>query len=129
MQTRSRGFSLIELLVAVAIVGILAMVAFPQFGSQMVKGRRAAAQTFILEVSSTQQQFLLDNRAYAASLGALGLTVPTDVATYYTVTLTNVNNNSSPPTYTVQAVPKAGTSQADDGTLTVNHLGQRTGTW
>ncbi len=129
MHNKSRGFSLIELLVAVAIVGILAMVAYPQLSGQTVKVRRAAAQQFLLEVSSTQQQFLLDNRAYATSLSNLNLTTPSEVSPYYTVSLTNVSNSVSPPTYTVQAVPISGSSQADDGTLTVNHLGQKTGTW
>lgn len=128
-MVRSKGFTLIELMVTIAIIGIIAMIGYPQYANQMVKGHRAAAQTFLLEATSSQQQFLLDNRAYASSLAALNLTVPSDVSEYYTVSLTGVDNSASPPTYTVQAVPISGTTQADDGTLTINHMGQKTGTW
>lgn len=60
-----RGFTLVEVMIAVAIVGILAAVAYPSYLSHVRKQRRADAQILLMEIASRQQQYLLDTRAYA----------------------------------------------------------------
>jgi len=120
---RSAGFSLIELVVAMALVAILAAIALPTYREHVRKSRRAEAQSYLMAVAARQQQFLVDTRAYAANLGAVGLAAPTAVAGNYDVAI--AITNGPPPTFTVSAVPKAGTDQTQErcGTLTVDQSG------
>ena len=122
------GFTLAELMVAVAIAGILAMIAYPSYQNHLRKGRRGAAQVFLMHVAAREQQFLIDARRYAGGPGAfdaLRLAVPTDVARFYAVTIEPAEP-TVPPAYTVTASPVAGTAQEADGVLTLDHRGART---
>ena len=124
---RRSGFTLIELLVTLTIVAILAAVAYPAYQDHMRKGRRAAAQAFLVEAGSRQQQFLLDARRYAVGDGAvaaLNLTVPAEIAPYYTVTVEPAAA-TNPPTYRLLATPIAGSSQVPDGGLALDHDGNK----
>ncbi|TDF66481.1 prepilin-type N-terminal cleavage/methylation domain-containing protein [Cupriavidus sp. L7L] len=126
---RARGFTLIELMITVAIIAILAATAYPSYISHVIKGRRAAAQASLMDIAQRQQQYLLDSRSYASSLATLNVTPPTDVTAYYTIGIAAVAG--SPPTFTVTATPIAGTSQANDVTLSINNAGVKTpaNTW
>lgn len=115
MQTkagRTAGFTLIEALIAVAIVSILAAVALPAYQQQVAKGRRSAAETFMFNVASKQEQFLLDARKYATTLAELNLSVPAEVARFYTVTF-NTDNAAVPPSYSISAAPMGGQEKVD----------------
>jgi len=83
----NRGFTLIELMIAVAIVAIIAMIAIPSYTAQIVKGRRSAAEAVLLDIAQREQQYLLDVRGYAYSLATLNTTTPVNVSAYYTVTI------------------------------------------
>ena len=128
-QPKAVGFSLLELMIVVAIVAILAAVAYPSYKQHIVRNNRAVAQQYLLEVSSLQHQFILDTRTYATTLAALGTTPIARVSDNYTVTIGAVDNSASPPTFTLQAAPIAGTPQAGSDILTVNHLGQKNASW
>jgi type IV pilus assembly protein PilE len=121
---RKHGFSLIELMVSVAIVGILAAVAYPAYTQYLTKSRRAEAQTHLMEIAQLEQQYLADNRAYTATMANLnGLTTPTNVAKYYTITIDTPV--ATPPTFTATATPKVGTTQVSDATLSINNAGTK----
>src|ERR1700694_5645418 len=60
------GFSLIDVLITVAIVGILAAVTYPSYQAIMRKNSRAAAESYLADVAQRQQQYLLDQRGYAS---------------------------------------------------------------
>jgi type IV pilus assembly protein PilE len=124
----SAGFTLIELMITVAVIAILMGIAYPSYQDHMRKGRRAAAQAFMIDVATRQQQYLLDARGYAlgaGALAALNLNVPTDVASVYTVAITPAAA-TTPPTFTITATPIAGSKQVPDGALTLDHNSNKT---
>jgi len=127
--SRQRGFTLIELLVAVAIVAILAAIAYPSYTRYVVKGNRAAAQAHLMDLGQAEAQYFADARTYANSVSALNVTTPSAVSDKYTITIDAPD--TTPPTFTISAVPKTGTLQDGDGTLTIDNTGARTpaGKW
>lgn len=67
-----RGFTLIELLIAVAIVGLLATIAYPSYVNQVIESKRNIGKSALLQVADRQEQYFLDNKRYAADLTRLG---------------------------------------------------------
>jgi len=128
---RTKGFTLIELMIAVAVVGILVGIAYPSYQAHIRKGHRAAAQSFMVEVANRQAQYLLDARSYAVGASALTdltVTLPANVGAYYNIaveTSTGGTTPSLPPTFRVRATPKTGTVQASDGELILGHDGAK----
>jgi type IV pilus assembly protein PilE len=125
-----QGFSLTELLIAVSIVGILAMVAYPSYRDYVIRTNRSEAQQWIMEVASREEQYLLDARRYGsccapdAAPNELGLTTPSRVSGNYTVVAVP-DNAATPPIYTITATPRAGTTQANDGDLSLDSAGNK----
>ncbi|ERI54430.1 type IV pilin protein [Pseudomonas sp. AOB-7] len=129
MQT-AKGFTLIELMITVAVIGILAAVAYPSYTQYVVRANRGEAQAYLMDLAQRQQQILMDSRAYASTVSALGVPEPASVARNYDVSLSGVS--ATPPTFTITAAPKSGTAQAGDGNLTINQSGAKTwagGSW
>jgi type IV pilus assembly protein PilE len=126
----NRGFTLIELMIAVAIVAIIAMIAIPSYTAQIVKGRRSAAEAVLLDIAQRQQQYLLDTRGYAPNVAALNTTTPVNVSAYYNVQIDPLPAGP-PPSFTARATPLPGTAQAGDVTLTIDNTGVKApaGTW
>ena len=125
MQGAARGFTLIEVMIAVAVVAILAAIAFPSYVRYIARGNRSAAEGFMLDVASRQERYLVDARQYAADLATLGMTVPNTVLPNYNVTIINVT--ATPPGYVVQGAP-IGAQQTNDagcGTLTLSSTGAK----
>lgn len=123
MRARQGGFTLIELMITVAIVGILASVAYPSYTQYIVRGNRSAAQAQMLDIANRQQQFLLANRAYATkdALTASGYTLPTSVSGKYGYDITV--GTGTVPSFIITFTPATGSSQAVDGALTLNSEG------
>lgn len=126
MKKRISGFTLIELMITVAVVGILAAIAYPSYKDYIVRANRSAAQQFMLTIANIEEQYLLTNRSYTATIGAggLGLTTPGEVAGIYTFEVQDVSD--SPPSYTIVATPISGTIQANDDILQLNQAGEKT---
>jgi type IV pilus assembly protein PilE len=122
-NNQHRGFTLIELMITVAVIGILAAIALPSYQDYVRKGRRADAQAFMYEVAARQQHFLVDRRMYATTLAALGLATPSSVSPHYVITLPSVVNDVQPMGFTLQAAPKDGQTSDACGTLTLNAQG------
>ncbi|MBK4735912.1 prepilin-type N-terminal cleavage/methylation domain-containing protein [Noviherbaspirillum sp. DKR-6] len=128
-HARSRGVTLVELVVAMLIVAVLAAIAFPSYQNYAKRARRSAAQAYLLDLAQRQQDYLLNARAYAGSVSLLNSPAPQTVSPYYTVSLTT---SAGPPAgFTITAAPVSGTAQAGDVTLTVDGTGAKTpsGVW
>ncbi|MDB5762382.1 MAG: prepilin-type cleavage/methylation protein [Herminiimonas sp.] len=119
---KPQGFTLIELMIVVVIIGVLAAVAIPSYSKYVVRSKRAAAQTEMMDIANREQQFLLANRSYAdlATLQTNGYSLPSSVSAKYTPT---ISTTTAPPSFTITFTPITGGSQAGDGTLTLTSEG------
>ena len=127
----SRGFTLLELMIACAIVAILASIAYPSYMNSVQKSRRAEATAALLGVASQMERFSTEKGSYAtATLGAAPPAIFPDHTenTYYNLSLANLTAT----TYTVQAVPTGAQVGDPCGTMTYTESGVKDvsgGTW
>ena len=127
----ARGFTLIEVLIVVAVITILTTIAWPSYSRYVMRGKRADAQTLMMDISGREEQYLLDARTYTAALDATGLNLVRQGWTCSATTCSNPNYNITvtatagpPPAYTINATAVG--SQAIDGNLSLNNLGAKT---
>lgn len=133
MPFKARGLTLIELMIVVAVIGILAAIAYPSYQDQIRKSRRSAAQSVLMDAAQKEQQLFLDVRSYSAAANTaelqaapLRVAVPNNVASSYTFSIAVTTPAGSPPTFTATAAPQGGQTADACGSMSVNHLGVKT---
>ena len=128
----SAGFTLVELMMVIIIVGVLISIGLPAYQDQTVRAARAGAKAEMLEIAVRQKQFLMSNRAYVAkgdpdtpgTLEGSGFTLKPKVAAKYTYDIEL--GTATLPSYTVTFTPIAGTGQESDGWIAINSQSERT---
>jgi len=125
----SNGFTLIEVLIVVVIIGVLAAVAIPSYTGYMLKSRRVDGVSFLTEVAGEQVRFSSENNRYATTMAELGYG---DKATanskdgYYTISIETSKLNQA---FVLSATPVTTGPQAKDtecAVLTLNSSKQKT---
>ncbi|MGV6809239.1 MAG: type IV pilin protein [bacterium] len=126
------GFTLIEIMIVIVIVGILAAVSFPSYVQHVINSKRSDAHTALFTMAQQQEQYFAQNMVYAPDFqtlyntGAAVATMPSP-EDEYRITLAACADPCR--TYTLTATPVAGKSQARDTTcvsLSISHLGEKT---
>ena len=114
------GFTLIELMIVVAVIAILSAIAYPSYLEYLVKSRRTAAASCLQQHAQFMERYFTTNLTY---VGAPGPTCDPAVPTFYTV---GFSGTPAARTFVIQAVPTSRQSDSKCGTLTINAQGTRT---
>ena len=128
---KNRGFTLIEMLIVMVVIGILAAIAIPSYQNQLRRGTRSSAQAIMMDIANKQQFYLQSQRQYTTDYANdLKVSLPQEVSSFYDVTVTT-NTTATPMTFTINANPKTGTRQEADGAITLDSTGTKTpsGKW
>lgn len=124
MNTRNQmGFTLIELMIVIAIIGVLGAIAYPSYSEYVRKGHRADARAGLLQAQLWLERSATATGVYPTALPA-NLTWSADTTKRYTIGFVNGNTNAA---YTLTATPKSPGPQASDkcGTYTLSNTGLR----
>lgn len=117
------GFTLLELMIAVVIIGILASIAYPSYRDSVRQGNRSEAIAELQKLIAAQERYFLNNREYADDLTKLGFTTDTLSTDNYDITAgacTDPNDIS----LCVELTAAGSGSQADDGSIIMNTVGR-----
>ena len=133
---QQRGFSLLELMIVVAIIAIISAIAYPSYMEFVVTAKRTTASSALLQVADKQQQFFMDNKSYTNDLTNLGFAANPliinddgdsvasgDSASIYSISLSNVTAT----TYTATAAPQKVQADRDSecASYTITQAGKK----
>ncbi|MEK8048797.1 type IV pilin protein [Ideonella sp. DXS22W] len=114
---RDRGFTLVELMIVLAVLAILVGVAWPSYQSAVQKGRRADAMAALAQLMQAQERWRSEHASYQATLSSLPGTGSTSPEGHYTLTL--VDDSVTATGYTARATAKSSSPQTHDSVCRV----------
>lgn len=122
-RPHAAGFTLVELLVVVAIVAILGAIAYPGYRSHVVKTQRSAAKACLTQYASLVERFYTTSMTYVGAPGPPGCATEGSMDLHYTFSTTGLSATA----YSVRATPTATFAERDKdcGTLTLNQVGEK----
>ena len=134
MQTKQKGFTLIEVIVVIGIIGILSSIALPSYTSYVARARRADARTQLMQAAQLMQRYYSANDRYDQDRSGTTNAVtharwnglrqsPADGTAVYNLSLSSVATDS----FTLKMAPVSGGTMANDpcGTFTLTNTGVR----
>ncbi len=125
--SRSKGFTLIELMIVIVVIGILAAIAFPSYQDYVRRAKRADAQSALLELAQFMERHYTANGTYLTpddKAPVLPFTVAPKDGTNSNYDLSFVGKPTASG-YTLQAVPRGSMAGDACGTLTLNNMGAK----
>lgn len=124
---KQKGFTLIELMIVVALIGILASIAYPSYQSSVTNARRSDGMSTLLNIMSAQERNFTMNNAYTTDMSSLGFAVDAGEVvsenSFYRISASFCTTGDSSCIKLI-AAPQGG--QASDGNLTINSIGSKT---
>jgi type IV pilus assembly protein PilE len=128
------GFTLIELLIVIAVIALLTMIAMPSYLGYITKANRSVGRAELLKVASRQEQYFINNKAYANDLELLGYPADpyfvtregdaSDAAGVYSIDITA----QTVTTFTLSATPSGSHADPDCLVLSFTEQGNKTAT-
>lgn len=125
-----RGFTLIEVMITLLIIGILASIAYPSYVDYVREGRRSEGIALMSNIMNAQERYFIENRQYVTTLDSLGYASSGNIRSesgWYLVSAEACAGIALSNCVNIVAV--AQNDQAQDGNLSLNSFGQRTGNW
>jgi len=129
ISRKSKGFTLIEILIVVAIIGVLAAIGIPSYQDSVRKSKRADGKSGLVDAASRLEQYYLDNKSYTKDMNELGYNALTGVDTpdkRYKMSVDANPCGNIAACYTVTAIPQGDQINDSCGTLTLNSSGIKT---
>lgn len=127
-----QGFTLIELMIVVAIIGVLAAIAYPSYQSYVIKTKRVDMMTEMQQIASRIEANKITYRRYdriplseifSNTVSGAGTTFPNNGTALYNITVAPVSGTTLNDRWVITATPVEGGQMEADGVLTLNHLG------